>query len=193
MRGVRKGAAALRREEGGLTLIELMVAATLGLIVVGGALGMFMSSLRSEPRTASKVTAIQQGRTTVERITRELRQGTEVPTATSSQLAIETYVRAASCGGEPASTSIRCRVTYNCSGNACTRAVSPPGGGVPGSATQVVSGLTGPNVFSYSYLPEAEEPSYVGVELALSTGDGVPVTLEDGVALRNSGEEEGEA
>jgi type II secretory pathway pseudopilin PulG len=182
----RTAAAALRREERGLTLIELLVAATLALVVVGGALFMLVGAVRSEPRTASKVAAIQQNRVAIDRITRELRQGSEIPTATSSELAIVTYVKAASCGGEAASTAIPCRVTYSCSGEACTRTVAQPGGSEPGPAVQVTSGLTAPDVFEY--LPSAAEPSYVEVSLSFSS-DGRPVTLHDGVALRNpSGE-----
>ncbi len=111
----RKAAAALRRGEDGLTLIELLVAAAVGLVVVGGALTMFMGAIRSEPRTASKVAAIQQARTTVDRITRELRQGLETLTTPSeTELSIVTYVKAAICGGAAANASIPCRVTYKC-------------------------------------------------------------------------------
>lgn len=186
MRRVRKAAAALRREERGLTLIELLIAAAVGLVVVGGALTMFMGAIRSEPRTASKVAAIQEARTTVDRITRELRQGLETPTASPSKLEIVTYVKAATCGGAAASTSIPCRVTYECSAGKCTRVVAQPNGSAPGPAVQVAGGLASTNVFTYS--PSAGDPTYVGVTLAF-TADGQPVTLSDGVALRNPSEE----
>jgi hypothetical protein len=131
------------------------------------------------------VTAIQQARVTVDRITRELRQGLDTPTTSPSQLAIITYVKAATCGGAAGSSSIVCRVTYSCSGGVCTRRVSQPDGSAPGSAVQVAGGLTGSSVFSY--LPDEDEPTYVGVSLAFETG-GAPVTLDDGVALRNADE-----
>lgn len=185
---VRRSAASLRRGESGLTLIELLVAATLGLVVVGAAMTVFIGVIRSEPRTTSKVTAIQQARVTLDRITRELRQGQETPVSTPTELAIVTYVKAASCAGGAASSSIPCQVTYSCSASSCTRQVSEPDGSLAGPAIQVASGLTGAPVFSY--LPDAEEPTYVGVSLALETG-GAPVTLADGVALRNSEEGEG--
>jgi Tfp pilus assembly protein PilW len=186
--GVRRAAAALRRQEGGLTLIELLVASTLGLVVVGAAMTVFIGVIRSEPRTTSKVTAIQQARVTLDRITRELRQGQETTVSTPSELAIVTYVKAASCAGGAGSTSIPCQVTYICSGSSCTRQVSDPDGSLAGPVVQVASGLTGSPVFSY--LPDEEEPTYIGVSLALETG-GAPVTLGDGVALRNSEEAEG--
>jgi type II secretory pathway pseudopilin PulG len=180
------GLALLRREERGMTLIELLIAASLGLVVIGGALAIFVGAVRSEPRAGSKVAAIQQARVTVDRITRELRQGLETPTASSSKLAIVTYVKAVTCGGAAASTSIPCRVTYECSAGACTRVVAQPNGSAPGPSVQVASGLSSTNVFSY--LPTAADPSYVGVSLAFSA-EGQPVILSDGVALRNPSEE----
>lgn len=184
---MRKAVAALQREEGGLTLIELLVAASLSLVVVGGAMSIFLSSVRSEPRTASKVEAIQQARVTMDRITRELRQGLEVastPTPSANQLAIVTYVKAATCGGPPASTSIPCQVTYACSAGVCTRSVAPPGGSASGPTVQVVSGLATTEVFDYQPAPPAD-PTYVGVTFSLAAEGADPVTLEDGVALRN--------
>ena len=186
MRRARTAVAALQREERGLTLIELMIAAALGLVVVGGALTVFVGAVGSDPRTASRVAAIQQDRVTVDRITRELRQGLETPTASPSQLAIVTYVKAATCGGAAASTAIPCRVTYTCSGTTCSRVVAQPNGSAPGPTVQVASGLTSANVFSY--LPSAADPSYVGVSFAFSAASGPPVTLGDGVALRNPSE-----
>lgn len=173
----RRALKALRREERGFTLIELLIATSLGLVVVGAALAMFIGGVRSEPKTAAKVATIQDARVVLDRMTRELRQGIEV-SATSSQLEIVTYVKAASCGGAPGSTSIPCEVTYVCAGDACTRTVADPDGGSPGPATEVVDGLVSTNVFE-------TDPAYVGIEFVLMSGDDDPVTLEDGVALRN--------
>jgi type II secretory pathway pseudopilin PulG len=171
-----------------MTLIELLVATSLGLVVIGAALTMFVSAIHSQPRDTSKVASMQEARTTVDRITRELRQGLEVvPTPTSSQLAVVTYVKQATCGGAAASTSIPCRVTYTCSGTICTRVVAQPSGSAPGPAVQVAHGLASPNVFTYS--PNAADPSYVGVSFAFSNSSGPPFTLGDGVTLRNPSEE----
>lgn len=189
MSRTRRAAAALAREQRGLTLVELLVATMLGLLVFGAGLSIFLSAVRSEPRTGSKVAAIQQARFTVDRIVRELRQGLEVaktPTPSPSQLAIVTYVKAATCGGTAASTSIPCRVTYTCTAGTCTRTVAKPDGSSPGGAVQVASGLASSSVFSYS--PSDTAPTYVGVTFAFST-DSEPVTLGDGAALRNPGDE----
>lgn len=175
-----------------MTLVELLLAAVLGLVVISGAFTMFAGAIHSQPRDSAKVTALQEARTTVDRITRELRQGLEVvpsaPTPSASQLAIVTYVKAATCGGAAASASIPCRVTYTCSGTTCTRVVAQPNGSAPGPTVQVASGLTSANVFTYAYQPSATEPTYVGVSLSVS-GSGQPFTLSDGVALRNPSEE----
>lgn len=193
MARVRKAVAALRREERGLTLIELLVATSIGLLVIGGAMAMLIGAVRSEPRTTAKVSAIQQARVTVERVARELRQGLEVPgspTSTSSHLEIVTYVKSTGCGGEAGGESIPCRVIYDCEGEACTRAVAEPDGSDPGAAVTVATSLADPAVFSYA--PSAEDPTYVGVELAVANEGGDPIVLEDGVALRNLDEEEEE-
>jgi Tfp pilus assembly protein PilW len=176
-------AGALPRSEGGFTLIELLVAATMGMVVLGGAVTVFIGAVRSEPRASSKVTAIQQGRVAVERITRELRQGVDVSTATPSQLSLITYVKQSPCGGAPATNAKACRVTYACTTVECTRTVQEAGGGSAGTTTQVVSGLSSGNVFTYS--PDVTDPDYVGIELSFATQEGGPVVIADGAALRN--------
>lgn len=173
-----------------MTLIELLLAAALGLVVIGGAFTMFAGAIHSQPRDSAKVVALQEARTTLDRMTRELRQGLEVvpssPTPTSSQLAIVTYVKQATCGGAAASTAIPCRVTYTCTGTSCTRVVAQPSGSAPGPTVTVVSGLTSSSVFSYS--PKATEAGYVGISFSIA-GSGQPFVLSDGVTLRNPGDE----
>lgn len=186
MSAVRKAAAELRRGERGMTLVELLIASSVGLMVVGAALAMFIGGVRSEPKTAAKIAAIQDARVTLDRITRELRQGLSVE-ASASHLEIVTYVKAATCAGAPASTSIPCKVTYDCEDDVCTRTVAEPDGSAPGPATLVVDGLVSPNVFDAE--PDVD-PTYIGVDFVLVSGDDDPVTLGDGVALRNFEEAE---
>ncbi len=179
--------------EAGFTLVEMLIASTLGLIVIGAAMTVLVISLKSEPRSASHASAVQKARTAMSTMTRELRQGSSVPTATGSQLSIVTYVDQATCGGAYASTAILCRVTYNCSAGSCTRSVAPPGGGASGAVRQVVSGLAAGNVFSYGVAggsctaASATGPTSVCVTFSMPAADGRnAITLSDGVAMRNA-------
>jgi type II secretory pathway pseudopilin PulG len=175
----------LRRSERGFTLIELLVAATMGMVVIGGAVTVFIGAVQSEPRTASKITALQQGRVVTERITRELRQGIEVVDgSTASQLSLITYVKE-TCTGAPATQSQACLVSYSCVGEVCTRTVKAPDGSTTGPAVQVVSGLASTNVFTYSDPDPVSGPTYVDVEFTFTTREGGPVVVADGASLRN--------
>jgi Tfp pilus assembly protein PilW len=183
-------------EEVGWTLIEMLVAMMISLVVIGGAVTVFVGAIKAEPHAASQATGVQTAQTAMERMTRELRQGSSVVTATATQLAMVTYVDNATCGGAAAATAISCRVTYTCATGACTRVVAQPNGSSPGSATTVIKGLTTNSVFSY--VPNTGGSSscgatgsgalaYVCVNLVLAANDGRnAVTLTDGVGLRNS-------
>jgi prepilin-type N-terminal cleavage/methylation domain-containing protein len=175
----------LRRDEG-FTLPELLIGMTIGLLVVGTGVMVFTTAIRSQPRTSDRLAKIRDARTASERIVRELRQGWDTPTATSSQLSILTYVHSATCGGPGAGSAIPCRVTYSCSGGACTRTEAQPNGGSPGPSRTVVSGLAGSPVFTYS--PSSAAPTWVGITLSYPAASGDDaVTIEDGATLRNPG------
>jgi Tfp pilus assembly protein PilW len=161
--------------------VELLMAMVLSLVVIGGAVAVFTTSIRSEPRVSSRGADIQRARTAMERITRELRQGWEVPVASASQIQILTYANSATCGGASSDSAIPCRVTYTCSAGACVRLEQNPDGSGSGSSRTFVSGLSGAEVFSYS-------PGYVGVTLVFPAAEGEDaITLQDGVSLRNPG------
>src|SRR5262245_14227340 len=158
-------------EERGFTLPELLVATVLGLLVIGAAVTAFTGAIQSQPRVSSQAAAIQQARAMMERITRELRQGSSVPSASASQLSVVNYGHSATCGGAASDSSISCRVTYSCSSGTCTRTEAQPTGTAPGPAVQVVSGLSNSNVFSYTP-PTSTTPAYVGVTLAFPAKGG---------------------
>jgi Tfp pilus assembly protein PilW len=172
--------------EDGWTLVEMLLAASLGLIIVGAALSMFTGALKSRPRAVSQSAGVTQAQTAMERMTRELRQGSAVVTATATQVSVITYVDQATCGGSAGSTAITCRVTYSCSGGACTRTVAQPNGSSPGTAVTVVSGMSSNNVFTY-VPPASNTPAYLYVTLAFPDNAGRnAITLSDAVGLRNS-------
>jgi Tfp pilus assembly protein PilW len=172
------------RQQGGMSLPEMLIAVTIGLAVVGGAVAAFAVSARSQPRVSDRAGDIQHARSTIEQLTREVRQGSLVTSASATQLSVLTYVDKASCGGPTATTAIQCRVDYTCESGACTRAERNPDGSGSSAAVQVVSGLASSNVFTYS--PSAASPTFVGVELSFPAEDGDDsISLADGVALRN--------
>lgn len=176
MRGLTPRATERLAGDEGFTLTELLVAMTIGLVVMGAGVMMFTAAIGSQPKQSARLAKVQDARTTSERIVRELRQGRAAPTATSSQLSIETY-----CGG----AASPCLVTYNCTAGACTRVEEAQVDGAdPGPTTTVVSGLSNAIVFTYS--PSSSAPTWVGITLQFpAEGGDDAITVEDGAALRN--------
>ena len=174
----------LRREQGGFTLVELLVAAALGLVVIGAAVTVFTAAIQSQPPLADRGSDIQRARTTMERMTHEIRQAWDAPVATSSQLSMLTYVKSVTCGGAHGSVSIPCRVTYTCTAGTCSRVEAAPSGVAPGPASQLVSGLSSSSVFSY--YPSSAAATEVQVVLSFPTEEGDDaITLRDSAAFRN--------
>ena len=185
MRRARKAICRGSRDEGGFTLVELLLAATLSLVVIGGAVAVFTAGVHSEPRVTSRTASIQQARVVMERMTRELRQGASVPTSGASQLATVTYAPSASCTAS--ATEGACRVTYTCATGRCTRAVANPDGTAASAATEVVTGISNSSaVFDYDFEAGTGNVRYVQITLTFAAEDGNDgITLRDGVALRN--------
>jgi Tfp pilus assembly protein PilW len=171
------------RGEGGFSVIEVLVAAMMGLIILGAAVSVFIGSLQSQPRTLNRGAQIETGRTTMERIIREVRQGASLPVANASQLTMITFSRSATC----TSADTSCRVTYTCSSGSCSRAVANPDGSGSQPASRVVTGLLTSNVFTYRTCPtDSTRTNYVGITLPFDAGGGEDaITLQDGADLRN--------
>lgn len=184
MKRIGENAEALRRSEEGWTLLEMLVAVTVGMLVLGGAVTMLMGAVKSGPRASAKVEAVQEGRVALERITRELRQGLDVVSAGSSELKLLTFVKESPCGGSPSSTATACLVTYSCTAGTCTRVAAQPNESSPGPTRTVVTDLANTSVFGYT--PSAAAPEYVAVEFSFDKAQGTdPVVLADGATMRN--------
>jgi prepilin-type N-terminal cleavage/methylation domain-containing protein len=172
------------RRSDGFTLPELLVAAMIALLVAGAGMTLLVTMVRSQPKVSERAGQVQQGRTMLEALSRELRQGESVLSSTASGLSVLTYVNSATCGGASASTSLLCRVTYACGSTSCTRTEQNPDGTGGASPDEVVRGITGPGVFSYQ--GTTGDPSYVGIRLVFPADDGSEaITLDGGAALRN--------
>lgn len=176
-------------DERGLTLIELLISATMGVVVMGAAVLLIITALRDQPKLSQEATNVRTAQWVLARMTREIRNGVAVKEATANQISFETYVRHTTCGGSTAlastSPAIKCTVTYACTTTSCSRTESPPGS-TTGTATQIFSGINSNQVFTYG--PNASAPTYVKVTLNLPNpgGGSGALTVSDGATLRNA-------
>ena len=179
---------ALRRDESGLTLIELLIAAAMSVAIVGAGSSMLISAVRSQPQLSERSQKVTEVRWVQERMTKELRNGVRVDVAEPNTVSFVTRVRTSTCGGGGALDSdapaTDCQVTYDCSGeDACTRAEAPEGVIGGGTPKPLISGLESGAVFNY--FPDSEEPTYVGIILRIPNPSGSgALTVSDGASLR---------
>lgn len=176
--------------EAGFTLVELLVASTMGVIVLGAVGSLVVSAMKTQPQISQKAQDISTARWVLERLTREIRDGVRVDNATASSVSFQTYLRRSTCGGNgvPAATSpsIKCEVTYTCTTAYCTRIEAAPGV-YTGTARKAFEGLDSSNVFSY--VPNAASPTFIKVTLHMPNPDGAAsggTIISDGASLRNA-------
>jgi Tfp pilus assembly protein PilW len=176
--------------EAGLTLVELLVAAAMGVILMAAVTSLLISAVRAQPKASQKAADIQTARWVLARMTRELRGGFAVNEAKTSTVSFETYVRHTTCGSNaplPASSpAIVCQVRYSCAASSCARTETARGVLTGGTPVTIFSGLSNPSSV-FSYVPEAK-PTYVRVTLSLpsTTGGAGGTTVSDGASLRNA-------
>lgn len=181
--------AVARCDERGFTLPELLIATVIGLLVVGSGVMAFTSGISTQPKISDRAARIQQARTMAERISREVRQGSNASSASPGQLTLLTYVPRTTCGGSTVGPATRCRIFYSCaSSGSCTRQECPPNLTVPGpgcgTATVAVQGLASNSVFTFS--PRAPGQAFVTIALSFpARGGDDAITIQDGAALRN--------
>jgi type II secretory pathway pseudopilin PulG len=168
--------------EAGYGLVELLVVASLLIVVLGAILALGEATQRIAPKESERAHVIREAQVGLHRMTRELRHAYEAPTMTGSSM--EAAVR-----GPNGTTST---VRYDCD------EAHPTDGAYTRCVRQVISGgtwttgevvidrvLNGTTVFS------STPPDYVGarVEVAargnLQEGYDHRVILEDGFYMRN--------
>jgi type II secretory pathway pseudopilin PulG len=190
------------RGEAGFTLIEMLVASTMSVVVVGAVSLLLISALRAQPQISKRAENISSARWVLERLTREIRDGAVVDRASSSSVSFQTYVRHTSCGGTTILDSrlpaIKCEVTYTCTTASCTRTETAPGF-YTGTARTIFSGIDRSEVFCY--VPSSNpnpatcgpppapvgEATYIGVTLHIpNPSGGGGITVSDGASLRNA-------
>lgn len=189
----------LINDERGLTLIELLVAAAMSVVIVGGGASMLISAVRSQPQLNERNQKVTEVRWVQERMTKELRNGVRVDEAEPTTVSFVTQVRTSACGGgvplDEEVPAIECQVTYDCSsGDACTRAEAPKDEIGSGTPKPLIEGLESGAVFNYfpNKDPDLEEeedepPTYVGIifRVVNPSGSG-SLTVTDGASLRTS-------
>lgn len=188
MRRLRSRLAVTGSAQAGFTLVELLVAMTMGVVLLGALGAMVISAMRSQPEVSKRAQNITTARWILERMTREIRSGVAVDQTASSSVSFRTYVRRTSCGGAgtPSATTpaIECQVTYTCTASACKRKETAPGVFTGGSEATVFSGIDNSNVFTYS---PASEPTFIGITLHFPNPSGpADLTISDGASLRNA-------
>jgi prepilin-type N-terminal cleavage/methylation domain-containing protein len=188
------------RREDGFTLVEMLVAMTMGLLVTVAAVMFLVSIMQRQPKTTSSADVIGNARNAEESVTADLRVGKSVKLYGPAELQVD-----AECSQVGAPGAGECKVTYGCVPEAgggayqCTRSVSSqasPGG----TLETVISGLASDRVFCvYPTSEEGSEcglqsavknPLYVGVKVELPNSEGsqANTVLEDGAALHNAEE-----
>lgn len=185
-----------------MTLIEMMVAMTMSVVVVGAVTSMLISALKDQPKISKRAENISEARWVLERLTHEIRSGVAVDRASATSVSFRTYLRRISCGGAgtlaEGSPAIVCEVTYSCATTSCTRIEAAPGV-YEGTARPVFSGIDSAEVFCYvpslgehpstcGAPPEKPgEATYVGITLHIpNPSGGSGLTASDGADLRNA-------
>lgn len=180
--------ARLSKDESGLTLIELLIAAAMSVAIVGAGSSMLISAVRSQPQLSERSQKVTEVRYVQERMTKELRNGIRVDVTEPTTVSFLTRVRTSACGSSAPLASdtpaTDCQVTYDCSsGDACTRAEAPEGDIGGGTPKPLIGDLVSGAVFNY--FPNKEEPTYVGIILRVPSPSGSgALTVSDGASLR---------
>lgn len=193
------GFRSLARDEAGLTLIEMLTAATMSVIIVAASCAMLINAVRDQPALSGKAQNVTTARYQLERAVREMRNAVKIESGGTSEVTLVAQVRRVSCGGapttDPNAEPIQCEVTYQCSGSSCTRTEA-------GATTIAFSGIGDTNVFCFVPSEEADPTmcgapkeeeggdiasTYVGINLQVPNPEGPGLlTISDGASLRTA-------
>jgi hypothetical protein len=202
MTGALRRRLSLHGGEAGLTLVEMLVAATMGVIVVGAGSAMLISAVRQQPELSEKAQTVTTARWQLDRMTREIRNGVSVTSSSPTSVSFVAQVRRTTCGGTVQTSSsaaaIQCQVIYSCTTSSCTRTEREVGKTSGGSTSTIVTGIDSSAVFCV--VPSAEKdptvcgaaksgtaPTYVGVALHVpDPNGGGALTISDGASLRTA-------
>lgn len=185
-----------------MTLVEVLVAAAMSIVIVGGGSSLVISAVRQQPELSERSQNVTTARWQLDRMTREIRNGVSVTTAEPAKVSLLARVHHTTCGGSPApaeTAAIQCQITYTCptASDYCTR-VEAAAGVFTGASTKIVTGIDSSSVFCF--VPSAETdptecgpaksgttPTYVGITLNVPNPSGPSaLTVSDGASLRTA-------
>ena len=192
----------LVRDESGMTLIEMLVAALMSVIIVGASCAMLINAVQDQPALSKKAQNVTTARYQLERMVREIRNGVTLETTTPAEVVMLARVRRVACGGAAQSSTsaepVECKVTYRCSGPTCTRSESTPEGTPVGTSSVAASGIGSTSVFCFvpssgtdptecGSAQAGTPPTYVGINLEVPNPEGPGLlTISDGATLRTA-------
>jgi type II secretory pathway pseudopilin PulG len=182
----------LRRGEDGVTLVELLVGAAMGIVLMSAVATLVIGALRFQPQITKKAENVSGVRWVLERMTRELRGGERIELGELSKVVFIGYSRRSPCGSTtvlPSGTpSIHCKITYSCTTTACSRTEAPPDSAAGAGTTQTLfTGINSNQVFTYQPSGDPTKATYVKVMLRVPDPRGTgSLTVSDGASLRNA-------
>jgi hypothetical protein len=167
------------RSERGVGLVELLTVLPMIAIVLLGMYALYNVGAKSQQETNNRVRSLIQQQSGLERISREMRQATNITPVSSQIIDGTTWVRPSD-----GSASTQRRVRYDCSSGTCNRWEGPAGGALDTGPVPVITDVENADVFSL--VPNTVDPTYVATRVEVTVkGANNPITLDGGFALRN--------
>lgn len=132
--------------EDGFTLIELIVVMALTTVVLGGMLTLLYNSQQIQAGDAEWAQVMQEGRTGLSRMTRELRQASKLEKAEANAVVFH-----ATIGGKALEIKYECGVAQTASLTTCVRYAAEEGKGLPSQGATILRDVVKPTeVFCYA-------------------------------------------
>jgi prepilin-type N-terminal cleavage/methylation domain-containing protein len=188
--GVRRGRTLNgASQEGGFTLVEVLVASSVALVMFAATMTLLESSTQIQARDTEWALTLEQDRAGPSRMVREIRAATRVEEAKASSIVFVEPIAGTSWKIKYECVVVETGTAYN----ECVRLAAEEGKSLPTSGPRVASAiLNGSEVFSYS--PSSTSPTVATVKLELpaegtlkQAGGGFKhkVALEDAAFMRN--------
>jgi type II secretory pathway pseudopilin PulG len=134
--------------EDGYTLIELLIASSMAIVVLGVTVVLLGTSQRVQARDTERALVMQEGRAGLARMAREIRQASNIEEAGAKASSIDFF---ATLGGTSLEIKFDCNVAQSgTTYTKCVRYAAEQGKALPGTGTTIATDLlNGSKVFEY--------------------------------------------